>query len=114
MCIEGPSCAHHSQADREQLTQLLFEQFNLNGLFLADQPVLNLYSIGKTTGLVIDLGHGKTGEDCWRLLLFPLLLLKVCPIPSPASQCGEPSLLQRADMMHAARCCICTAAWAAL
>ncbi len=49
------------QADRERLAQMLFERFNLNGLFLADQAVLNLYAVGKTTGLVVDLGHGKAG-----------------------------------------------------
>ena len=52
------------QADRERLTQLLFEQFNLAGLYLGEQGVLSLYSAGKTTGTVIDLGHGKTGEAC--------------------------------------------------
>ncbi len=52
------------QADRERLTQLLFEQFNLAGLYLGEQGVLSLYSVGKTTGTVVDLGHGKTGKAC--------------------------------------------------
>ena len=51
------------QADREHFTQLLFEQFNVAGLYLGEQGVLSLYSVGKTTGTVIDLGHGKTGDD---------------------------------------------------
>ncbi len=50
------------QADREQFTQLLFEQFNVAGLYIGEQGVLSLYSVGKTTGTVIDLGHGKTGD----------------------------------------------------
>ena len=50
-----------TQADREHFTQLLFEQFNLAGLYLGEQGVLSLYSAGKITGTVIDLGHGKTG-----------------------------------------------------
>jgi len=49
------------QADREQLTQLAFEEFNMTGFFLCDQPVLSLYSVGKITGTVVDLGHCKTG-----------------------------------------------------
>jgi actin-related protein len=49
------------QVDRERLTQLAFEQFSVAGLFLAEQSVLSLYSVGKTTGLVVDFGHGKTG-----------------------------------------------------
>lgn len=48
------------RADREQLTQLAFEEFNMTGFFLCDQPVLSLYSVGKITGTVVDLGHCKT------------------------------------------------------
>ena len=54
-----------SQDDREQLAQLAFEVFNVSGLFFADQALLSLYSVGKSTGLVIDFGHTKTGaEEC--------------------------------------------------
>ena len=49
------------QVDRERLTQLFFEQFNVSALFLCDQAVLSLYALGKTSGTVIDLGHGKVG-----------------------------------------------------
>ena len=49
------------QADQERLTQLFFEQFNVNALFLCDQAVLSLYALGKMSGTVIDLGHGKVG-----------------------------------------------------
>ena len=50
------------QADREQLTQLAFEEFNMTGFFLCDQPVCSLYAVGKITGTVIDLGYAKTGK----------------------------------------------------
>ena len=33
----------------------------IQGLFIADEPVLSLYAHGKLTGCVIDFGHGKTG-----------------------------------------------------
>ena len=51
-----------SQADRELLTQLLFEKFQIEGLFLGEQPVLALYSLGRIAGYVVDLGHDKTGH----------------------------------------------------
>ncbi|KAL3132514.1 hypothetical protein ABBQ32_009057 [Trebouxia sp. C0010 RCD-2024] len=34
-----------SRADREQLTQLAFEEFNMTGFFLCDQPVCSLYAV---------------------------------------------------------------------
>jgi Actin len=52
-----------SQDDREQLAQLAFEVFNVSGLFFADQALLSLYAVGKSTGLVIDFGHTKTGRQ---------------------------------------------------
>ncbi len=33
----------------------------IQGLFVADEPVLSLYAHGKLTGCVIDFGHSKTG-----------------------------------------------------
>ena len=51
------------QADREQITQVLFESFNLDGLFLCDAPVLALYAVGKVTGCVVDVGHDKSGRN---------------------------------------------------
>ena len=50
-----------SQADRERLTQLLFEQFNVAGLFIADAAVLSMYAVGKLSGLMVDVGAGKVG-----------------------------------------------------
>ena len=57
---------HTSQDDREQLAQLAFEVFNVSGLFFADQALLSLYSVGKSTGLVVDFGHTKTGRQKFR------------------------------------------------
>lgn len=54
--------SHGVQADREQLTQLAFEEFNMTGFFLCDQPILSLYAVGKITGTVVDIGHAKTGK----------------------------------------------------
>lgn len=41
---------------REKTTQMIFEVFNIPAFYMAAQPVLALYSSGKTTGLVIDSG----------------------------------------------------------
>ena len=50
--------------DRERLAQLAFERFNVAGLFVADAPVLALYAVGKTSGVVVDAGHDKTDVAC--------------------------------------------------
>eukprot|EP00894_Picocystis_sp_ML_P002116 jgi/Pico_ML_1/52633/g3311.t1 len=47
-----------SKEARERLTQIMFEEFNVSGLFCAEQPVLSLYAVGKLTGCVVDVGHG--------------------------------------------------------
>ncbi|EFJ45278.1 actin-related protein Arp7 [Volvox carteri f. nagariensis] len=45
--------------DRETMTQLMFEVFNVTGLFCQDQAVLSLFAFGRTNGLVVDIGHDK-------------------------------------------------------
>ncbi len=44
------------------MAQLAFEVFNVSGLFFADEPVLSLYAVGKSSGLVVDIGHETTGK----------------------------------------------------
>jgi len=48
--------------DRERLTQILFEKFNVNSLFVTDTAVSSLYSVGRTGGIVVDIGYEKIGE----------------------------------------------------
>lgn len=48
-----------SRTDRETMSQLMFEAFNVSGLFIQDQAVLSLYAFGRTHGLVVDVGHDK-------------------------------------------------------
>lgn len=38
----------------------MFEEHNVNGLYISDSPVLNLYSNGRTTGTIIDSGHSMS------------------------------------------------------
>lgn len=38
---------------------MAFERFNVTGLYIQDQATLALYAMGKLSGCVVDLGHGK-------------------------------------------------------
>ena len=44
--------------NREKMTQIMFETFNVPCLYVNVQAVLALYSSGRTTGVVLDSGEG--------------------------------------------------------
>lgn len=46
------------KANREKIAQVMFETFNVPALYVAIQAVLSLYSSGRSTGLVLDIGDG--------------------------------------------------------
>ncbi|KAN0033929.1 hypothetical protein ACTFIV_000408 [Dictyostelium citrinum] len=48
------------KSNREKLTQIMFEQFNVPALYIAIQAVLSLYASGRTCGIVLDSGDGVT------------------------------------------------------
>ncbi|XP_078428751.1 actin-related protein 7 [Wolffia australiana] len=47
------------KALREQLVQLMFENFNVSGFYASEQVVLSLYAVGRISGCTVDVGHGK-------------------------------------------------------
>ena len=49
-------------ANRERMTQIMFEAFNVPAMNVAIQAVLSLYASGRTTGIVMDSGDG--GSHC--------------------------------------------------
>ena len=39
------------------MAEIMFEKYKVAGLYFSLQPVLSLYAQGRTTGLVLDVGH---------------------------------------------------------
>ena len=49
--------------NRENISKILFEQFSINNLFFASQPVLSLFSTSDTSGIILESGEGVT-QSC--------------------------------------------------
>jgi len=48
------------KANREKMTTIMFETFQVKNMYVAIQAVMSLYAAGRTTGLVVDSGDGVT------------------------------------------------------
>jgi len=46
--------------DRIKMTEIMFEKFNILGMYISNQAVLSLYTSGNTNGVTIESGDGVT------------------------------------------------------
>lgn len=53
-------CPLNSKMHKEEMTRIMFETFNVPAMFIGMQAVMALYTTGRTTGCVVDIGHGVT------------------------------------------------------
>jgi len=57
-CVLLTEAPLNAKDNREKMTQVMFESFNVPATFIAMQSVLALYASGRTTGVVVDSGDG--------------------------------------------------------
>ncbi|EFC44065.1 hypothetical protein NAEGRDRAFT_33917 [Naegleria gruberi] len=51
---------NREKMDREQMTEIMFEKFRVQGLYSTSQAALSVFASGRTTGLVLDSGDDVT------------------------------------------------------
>jgi hypothetical protein len=70
LCAEAPFLSRDA---RESMVQHLFESFSVPAVFLAKNPVLSSFALGRQTSLVVDMGHsGTVGMQLSCLLIHVL------------------------------------------
>ncbi|CAO2607047.1 Actin-85C (Fragment) [Lemmus lemmus] len=68
------------KANREKMTQIMFETFETLGMYMAIQAVLSLYASGYTTGIVMDSGDRTTNT---------VPIYKGYALPQPSCICTQ-------------------------
>jgi actin-related protein len=60
------------KANREWMTQIMFETFNAPAIYVAMSSLLSLYASGRTTGVVVESGDGVTHTlPIWEGFVLP-------------------------------------------
>lgn len=59
-CLLISDTPNNPKVNRERITQILFETFNVPSLYLANNCTLDLFACGKESGMVIDSGLHRT------------------------------------------------------
>jgi actin, other eukaryote len=54
----------NTKANREKITEIMFETFNVPAFFLEQSSLFSLYCSGRTTGTVLNMGHTKNDVCC--------------------------------------------------
>jgi len=49
---------HNPKENKENMAEIMFEKFMVGSLHVGMQAVMSLYAVGKTTGVVLDIGDG--------------------------------------------------------
>lgn len=55
--VTEPAMVQPRKAKREKIFELLFERFRVPGAYLAAGELLSLFSLGRETGMVVDVGY---------------------------------------------------------
>ena len=59
-CVLLTEAPLNPKKDRENMTQIMFDTFYSKALYIANTAVLSLHASGRTTGIVLESGHGVT------------------------------------------------------
>lgn len=111
--------SYHPPPMRQHLLELLLEQERIPATFLARDAVCACYSVGRTTGMVVDMGHSQTTITPVHEGYVQQLGIQISPIGShhvhqllltqtplntakPRYQLHTPDQQQRANVFHKA------------
>ena len=53
-------CALNPKINREKMTQIMFEKFDVSGMYVTNQPRLGVFEHGLVNGIALDCGYGVT------------------------------------------------------
>ena len=65
------------KANREKMTQIMFETFNVPAFYIATLAVLSLYASGHTTGIALDSGDVSPTVPIYEGFALPHTILRL-------------------------------------